>query len=138
MRTRLITLIASLLSLLCLSLAASVQRAPAAGTVASQFNPRDLSGFWLRSTVRPSDRPPLTPAGIAAMKGRVPDSQARGGLLPVATLPTETNDPIYQCNPQGFPRLVWDENEPLEIIMLPDRVIQHFQWERTLRELWMD
>jgi hypothetical protein len=72
------------------------------------------------------------------MKGRVPDSQARGGLLPVATLPTETNDPIYQCNPQGFPRLVWDENEPLEFIMLPGRVLQLFQWERTLRELWMD
>jgi hypothetical protein len=45
---------------------------------------------------------------------------------------------MYRCNPQGFPRLVWEENEPIEIIMLPDRVLQLFQWERTLRELWLD
>ena len=45
---------------------------------------------------------------------------------------------MYACNPQGFPRLAWDENEPIEIIHLEGRILQLFQWDRTLRELWMD
>ena len=94
------------------------------------FDPHDLSGLWLKNTVRPREHPPLTPAGQKAIEGRKPDYLTK--------VPTESNDPMYKCNPQGFPRLVWEENEPLEIIMLPGRVLQLFQWERTLRELWMD
>ncbi len=94
------------------------------------FDAKDLSGFWMRNTVRPKDAPPLTDAGRAAMKGRISDEMAR--------VPTEQNDPMYKCNPQGFPRLVWEENEPIEIVMLPNRILQLFQWERTLRELWLD
>jgi hypothetical protein len=127
MRIRLVTSML-VLFVLCLSLAASAQ----------QFNPRDLSGYWLRNTVRPNNRPDLTPAGLAAMQGRVPDDMGKGGILKTANLPTETNDPMFKCNPQGFPRLMWEENEPLEMVMLPDRVLQLFQWERTLRELWLD
>src|SRR5262245_28914155 len=94
------------------------------------FDPHDFSGYWLKDTVRPKDSPPLTPAGMKAMEGRRPDYLTK--------VPTENNDPMYKCNPQGFPRLVWEENEPLEIVMLPNRIPQLFQWERTLRELWMD
>jgi len=100
------------------------------GTQAAKFDPKDLSGYWLRNAVRLRNGPPLTPAGIEAMKGRIP--------IPKVRVPSESNDPMYSCNPQGFPRLVWEENEPIEIIMLPDRVLQLFQWERTLRELWLD
>ena len=106
------------------------QRGGAEGRGAAAFDPKDLSGYWLRSTVRPRNAPPLTAAGKEAMKGRTPNPQVK--------VPTDTNDPIYACNPQGFPRLVWEENEPIEFIMLPDRVLQLFQWERTLRELWLD
>jgi hypothetical protein len=94
------------------------------------FDPKDLSGYWLRNTVRARNAPPLTDAGKEAMKGRIPNPQVK--------VPTDTNDPIYACNPQGFPRLVWEENEPIELIMLRDRILQLFQWERTLRELWLD
>lgn len=94
------------------------------------FDPRDLSGYWLRNTVRPTDHPPLTAAGRKIVEARRPDQGVK--------LPTDSNDPMYKCNPQGFPRLVWEENEPIEIIMLPGRVLQLFQWERTLRELWLD
>jgi len=72
----------------------------------------------------------MTPAGVKAMEGRRPDYLTK--------VPTENNDPMYKCNPQGFPRLVWEENEPIEIVMTPNRILQLFQWERTLRELWMD
>jgi len=101
----------------------------AQGTAAT-FDPKDLSGYWLRNAVRLRNGPPLTPAGLEAMKGRIP--------IPKVRVPSDSNDPMYACNPQGFPRLAWEENEPLEFIMLPDRVLQLFQWERTLRELWLD
>ena len=95
-----------------------------------EFDPRDFSGYWMGDTPRNNDPPPLTPAGRAMMEGRVPDY--------LTTLPNESNDPMYMCNPQGFPRLAWEENEPIEFIHTADKVIQHFQWERTLRELWID
>jgi len=126
MRSRLVSLVSALVAVLLLS-PATLAQAPIGQR---KFDPRDLSGFWLRNTVRPKEHPPLTPAGAAAMQGRIPDFQAR--------VPSDSNDPMYKCNPQGFPRLVWEENEPIEIIMLTDRVLQLFQWERTLRELWLD
>ncbi len=143
MRNRFVTVMAVLVSmLLLLSLTAFAQgqgqrqggRGQAAAAPAPPdnrpFDPKDLSGYWLKNTVRPKDSPPLTPAGVKAMEGRKPDYLTK--------VPTENNDPMYKCNPQGFPRLVWEENEPLEIVMLPNRILQLFQWERTLRELWMD
>jgi hypothetical protein len=45
---------------------------------------------------------------------------------------------MYLCNPQGFPRLVREENEPIEFVHAGNRILQLFQWERTLRELWLD
>src|SRR5262247_1118590 len=65
------------------------------------FDPHDFSGYWLKNTVRPKEAPPLTPAGMKAMEGRRPDYLTK--------VPTENNDPMYKCNPQGFPRLVWEE-----------------------------
>ena len=122
---KLLTSVVVLVGVLPLWLVALAQ-APAA----QKFDPRDLSGYWLRSGMRPTNIPPLTPAGMAAKKGRIPDRTVKR--------PSESNDPMFACNPQGFPRLVWEESEPIEIIMLPGRVLQLFQWERTLRELWLD
>ena len=72
---------------------------PAAPPDNRPFDPKDLSGFFIRNTVRPREAPPLTPAGKKAMEGRIPDEAAK--------FPTDQNDPMYKCNPQGFPRLVW-------------------------------
>src|SRR3954471_1674211 len=76
----------------------------------AKFDPHDFSGYWLRNRVRPKDHPPLTEAGKKAMTGRRADDDVK--------LPTDSNDPMYKCNPQGFPRLVWEENEPVEFVML--------------------
>ena len=118
MRNRLIRIVPVLLAML-LSSSAFAQ---------AKFDPHDFSGFWLRNRVRPKDHPPLTEAGKKAIVGRHADDDVK--------LPTDSNDPMYKCNPEGFPRLVWEENEPIEFVMLNDRVLQLFQWERTLRELW--
>ena len=100
------------------------------GSSSTAIDPRDLSGFWIADTPRNNDPPPLTPSGERLMEGRIPDY--------LTDVPTESNDPMYECNPQGFPRLVWEENEPIEIIHLDGRILQLFQWERGMRELWMD
>src|SRR5437879_2896227 len=84
MRTRLIVVLAVLFTLFIAD-AAQAQRgrgnrgnAPAAPPDNRPFDPRDLSGYWV-STVGGhalgTKAPALTPAGVAAKKGRIPDSQ---------------------------------------------------------------
>ena len=75
----------------------------------SNFDPHDLSGIW---TLTKNDHslgtpaPPLTPAGVAAMAGRIVD---KAGVI--------GNAPWYTCNPMGFRRLLNDD-EPMEFIVL--------------------
>ena len=129
MRTRLETLALLLVSLLLFSLPASGQKR-LAGNPKTQFDHHDLSGFWIRLGTRPNDHPQLTGRGTAMMRGRRPDY--------LQTSPLNSNDPMYTCNPQGFPRLTWEENEPLEIVMLPGRILHLYEQQRTLREIWLD
>ena len=82
-------LLAACAVLTALGLASLATFAQTGGQAA--FDPKDLSGYWLRSTVRPRNAPPLTPAGVEAMKGRIPNPKVR--------VPSETNDPMYACNP---------------------------------------
>ena len=112
------------------------------------FNPRDLSGLWERQRGHRSINetiPPMTPEGEARLKQNIP---ARGRELgePLngehwgrvrAVIPAKSNDPMMACNPPGFPRLVLDP-EPVEFVQAGDRLLQLFQWTRTLRELWTD
>jgi len=120
----------------------SADAAPAGQeAVASQFDPHDLSGLWYNDTYRNGGRgrvrlfgpdgshPPLTPAGAAKMSGRVSAEDA--------DVPTNSNDPIFQCDPLGFPRIL-DRHETIEFIHTNDRILQFTQWERRLREIWLD
>ena len=98
-----------------------------AGT--KKTDPRDLTGIWTlvrndHSLGTPA--PPLTPAGLKAKEGRI-----------VANADTPGNAPWYACNPMGFPRLLNDD-EPMEFIVLPNRLLQLFQWEHRTRMLWTD
>jgi hypothetical protein len=94
-----------------------------------QFEPHDFTGIW-EMTVRDHTlgvpAPPLTPAGKAAMAGRVAGGRTTAG-----------NAPWYTCNPMGFPRLLNDD-EPMEWIMTKDKILQIFQWEHRIRYLWTD
>ncbi len=59
-----------------------------------EFNPHDFGGIWMMTRVDHglgAPAPPLTPAGVAAMAGRVADS--RSGV--------NGNAPWYACNPSG-------------------------------------
>ena len=95
----------------------------------ADFDRHDLSGIWTQTKLDHSlgtPVPPLTPAGIAAMNGRIQD---RPGVI--------GNAPWYTCNPMGFPRLMNDD-EPMEFIITRDRILQVFQWEHRIRYLWTD
>jgi hypothetical protein len=95
----------------------------------TKFDPHDLSGIWQLTKndhTLGTPAPPLTPAGQAAKGGRVPDANGAIG-----------NAPWYACNPMGFPRLLNDD-EPMEFIMTPNRILQVFQSEHRIRMLWTD
>lgn len=114
----------------------------------AQFNPRDLSGIWTIDGHRSisANVPPMTPEGEARLNANKPtrgrflgeplNGQHRGFVRAVR-VPSQGNDPAHQCNPNGFPRLLLDP-EPVEFLQTEGRLLQLFQWERTLRELWMD
>jgi hypothetical protein len=134
--------------LIALLVASAGVAGQAAQTARGTFDPRDLSGIWERQKGHRSINesiPPMTPAGEARLKLNIP---ARGRQLgePLngehwgrvrAVIPAKSNDPMMTCNPPGFPRLVLDP-EPVEFIQTKDRLLQLFQWTRTLRELWTD
>jgi len=128
--------------------AAIVLGGASAATAQAQFDRHDLSGIWTISGHRSISAkvPPMTPAGEARLnankptRGRFLGEPLNGehpGFVRAVTVPSLGNDPAHQCNPNGFPRLLLDP-EPVEFVQTPGRLLQLFQWERTLRELWMD
>lgn len=128
------TLTTVLAVVLVSSAAVFAQGAFRGAVTAGPFDARDFSGIWLlqRATQSIGPTPPaLTPKGEAAMKGRIPESSVK--------VPALSNDPIRQCNPNGFPRIMFDA-EPVEITYTynKDRMLQFFQWDRELREVWTD
>src|SRR5687767_13348348 len=104
------------------------------GQTPAPFDPRDFSGIWRIGgfsafTGFGNNRPALTPKWVEAMRGRVPARAVQ--------YPSQSNDPEYQCNPAGFPKLLIDA-EPVEMAHASDRILQMFQWEHRIRYIWMD
>ena len=116
----------------------------------ANFDPHDLTGIWemtgLDHTLG-TPAPPLTEAGKQAMKGRVGDTPGvpRAIVNAVKGSPdvhlagngARSNAPWLVCNPMGYPRLMNDD-EPMEMIMTKDKILQVFQWEHRIRYLWTD
>jgi hypothetical protein len=92
------------------------------------FTARDLSGVWGDSGT-PLDMkavPAMTPQGeemFEATRSEIPTTNSRDGML--------------ICDPLGFPRW-FAYNYGFEFVMLPDRVLQFFEWEHTWRTIWTD
>jgi hypothetical protein len=122
---------------------------PLSASAQAQFDPRDLSGVWTITRGHRSisaNVPPMTPEGEARLnankptRGRFLGEPLNGdhpGFVRAVPVPAQGNDPVHKCNPNGFPRLLLDP-EPVEFVQTQGRLLQLFQWERTLRELWMD
>jgi len=132
METRSVRLFLALFLAFSLSSAASAQsEQPAAGK-------SDLAGVWnrtggLRTLSDPS--PPMTPAGEAKYKANKP-----GYNLPSekrAVPPALGNDPAGRCDPLGLVRSLF-AFRPVEIVVLPNRIIQFFEWNHHWRTIWTD
>lgn len=97
-------------------------------------------------------------SGVWAMQaGREPsedDKQSPGGAIPLMTPWAQArydlekpgygkraapggNDPILQCDPMGFPRILYFPT-PFEFIQLSNRVLQMFERDHVVREIWTD
>ena len=156
MRSRFVNVIPVLVSAVVLSSAAMAETGPSlgqqqesVGTATGRFDPRDLSGIWDRKEgdmgLSP-DVPPMTPEGQARLDANLPARGTRLGEEPRegehpgrarAVVPALSNDPMMQCNPQGFPRLFF-QPLPVEFVHLDNRLMQFYQRERQLREIWLD
>ena len=114
------------------------------------FDPHDLSGIWTMTVLDHTlgtKPPPLTRAGMEAMKGRIGDTPGVPRVIADAARTSsevhlagngiDSNAPWLECNPMGFPRLMNDD-EPMEFMMTRDKILQVFQWEHRIRYLWTD
>ncbi|MET0211964.1 MAG: hypothetical protein ABW292_03125 [Vicinamibacterales bacterium] len=74
---------------------------------------------------------PLTPKGLEQVNGN------KSGKGPRQVPPAFANDLLGDANPPGLLRaLVY--GRPFQMIVLPDKVIQLFEWTRVWREIWTD
>ena len=133
------------------SLVATAQEAES-----TNFDPSDFSGDWDRvssivtfsnvpgSSRAPNNQPiddvgeveeaPFTAEGTALNEANMPGYGPRREMT--------RNDPLGRCEPMGIPRNLTAEvlvpHNTLEIIQLPDRIIQFFEYRHDWREIWMD
>ena len=111
-------------------------------------DPHDLSGIWLQAgsfpgpgqttEADPSVRTewttaplPLTAAGFVAINSH------KGGKGPRAVAPSTANDPIGDANPPGLIR-TFVYGRPFQFIMLPNEVVNLFEWYHMWRQIWTD
>ena len=129
-------------AILAFSSALLAQTAPQSGAEkakmapAQPFDPHDLSGVWELQRQKiftlSTDTPPMSAWGQAKFNDTKPGYGPR--LIP----PAFGNDPIGNCDPSGYPRIMFDPVRPMEIIQLPGRLLQHFQYHDVWRTIWAD
>lgn len=81
---------------------------------------------------RPDHRPPYTPAGQEALSQNKPSNTVR------SVLPTETNDPVVTCDPQGMPREDLYELRATQIVQTPEKILLMYTFGRIWRVVWID
>jgi hypothetical protein len=98
-----------------------------------------LSGVWAMQAGRePSEDDKQSPGG--AIPPMTPWAQARYDLEKPGygkRAAPGGNDPILQCDPMGFPRILYFPT-PFEFIQLSNRVLQMFERDHVVREIWTD
>jgi hypothetical protein len=117
--------------------AAPAQAAPPQGAAKSAPAPkRDLSGVWqlqgdgsAQPIAPDAAMPPMTPWAKAKFDAEKPGYGARGAA--------GGNDPILQCDPIGFPRIMLMPT-PQEFQQVPGRVLQFWEREHEWRPIWID
>lgn len=98
----------------------------------------DFSGVWNRRGDRNTryfgygfspEELPMTPWALERFKNNKPSFGSHGVVDP--------NDPTYDCYLPGIPR-IYVHPAPFELIETPGRVIQYFQYDGFVRQIWTD
>jgi len=108
-------------------------------------DPHDLSGFWevSQSALMPcsisGERPPFTPAGQAKFAAAMPTMNEKTlgkGIIPEK----QWNDGILECDPAGYPRVMFfAPGISIRIIQTPTDVVEFFERDlHTWRDIWTD
>lgn len=113
------------------------QQVAAKATANSRPAPkRDLSGVWqlqgnagAAPIADDKDIPPMTPWAKTRFDAQKPGYGVRGA--------PGGNDPILQCDPIGFPRVMLMPT-PMEFEQAPGRVLQFWEREHEWRPIWTD
>ena len=107
----------------------------------------DISGIWdplgvsgvqvlgagaVPDDGKPEHKLPYTAEGLAALKLTKPSNGIR------SVLPAETNDPVFSCDPQGFPREDLYEMRTTQILQTPQSVVILYTYGRIWRVIWTD
>ncbi len=97
---------------------------------------RDLNGVWQlqgdgsqQPIAADKDIPPMTPWAKTRFDAEKPGYGARGAA--------GGNDPILQCDPIGFPRIMMMPT-PLELQQAPGRILEFWEREHEWRPIWID
>ncbi len=143
MRNRLAVVLLALVAALTLSAAlrgqsngqSPAQQAAAKAQSAAVNN--DISGVWNATSgvygfaSFSKDILPMTPWGQAQFDAAKPSQGPRGVKL------TETTDRVYKCSPPGMP-YIYLQIFPVQIVQTPKEVIELFEYDHTVRHIYMD
>ena len=143
-----IRLVIGAVTLLMLSSVTFAQTSQPSGPPKAQaFDPHDLTGIWVRGKAPrgnaplSGNRPPMTPWGQAkfnTVKGSFTYSRAPGIAPPIAP-EKDWNDPMLQCEPAGYPRVMLQIFAPLmRFLQTSNEVVEFFEWGHTWRDIWTD
>ena len=115
---------------------------PQAAAKAKGFDPHDLSGIWTiadRKQLAISDnRPPFTPWGQEKFS-HVRMSWTNEALGIKAFPEKDWNDPLFRCDPAGYPRIMQQIfGELMRFVQTRDELIEFFEWDHTWRDIWTD
>ena len=113
------------------------QAAPKSATASAPAPKRDLTGVWqlqggdggAQPIAEDKDMPPMTPWAKVKFDAQKPGYGSRGAA--------GGNDPILQCDPIGFPRIMLMPT-PNELLHVPGRTIQFWEREHEWRTIWTD
>jgi len=98
------------------------------------FDPHDLSGVYIlrqrAGFALSNDVPPMTPWAKAKYDANKPGIGPRAQPL--------GNDPMMICDPVGYPRILLYNAYPSEIVQVPGRIIQFFDYFNAHRIIWTD
>jgi hypothetical protein len=136
MRNRFLGSILALTAIMAMSFDARAQTGGQKSNVAKTRTVprRDLSGVWLMQPGSGGqgpggNMPAMTPWGQSKYDSNKP------GYGPRAT--PDGNDPILQCDPMGFPRILYIIT-PFEIATIPGRTMMFFERDHIWRGIWTD